>query len=315
MRNRYSVLAGIVLAMVTSGANAAFTVTFDTNLKFGFTVADGTLANTYFGVAGVTFGCFDANPATLNICANSGTGGDAYVRSSVSAASSPNVLYLSATGFPLFDERFGYLKASFNNPVGIVSIDAYPVAPPEGFTITGNRPFLQAFNSLGQFLGAANYEYGTCNPNTTQCPWKTLTITRLQNDIKFVAFASYAGSGGHMYGEFDNLTFGTATDTDGDGIADNLDNCTLVPNASQLDTDGDGYGNVCDADFNNDGVVNINDFNRLKSRLGITPVTDPVVDLDGNGAVNINDLNRLKSYLGNPPGPSGLHPNCPPTCP
>lgn len=104
-------------------------------------------------------------------------------------------------------------------------------------------------------------------------------------------------------------------DADNDGIPTATDNCTLVANATQLDSDGDGYGNICDPDFNNDGAVNINDYNRLKARLGITPVTDLVTDLDGNGAVNINDLNRLKSYLGQPPGPSGLHPNCPPTCP
>jgi hypothetical protein len=105
------------------------------------------------------------------------------------------------------------------------------------------------------------------------------------------------------------------TDTDNDGIADDKDNCTLVPNANQRDTNGDGYGNICDPDFNGDGTVNINDFNRLKARLNITPVVDVDTDLDGNGAVNINDFNRLKSFLGKPPGPSGLHPNCPPTCP
>jgi CSLREA domain-containing protein len=113
-------------------------------------------------------------------------------------------------------------------------------------------------------------------------------------------------------------------DFDRDGVVDSLDNCVNVANGpylpdaggnSQLDTNGDGYGNICDPDLNNDGVVNINDFNRLKSRLGIVPVVDVDADLDGNGAVNINDLNRLKSFLGKPPGPSGLHPNCPPTCP
>jgi hypothetical protein len=104
-------------------------------------------------------------------------------------------------------------------------------------------------------------------------------------------------------------------DTDGDGIADQYDNCIKVPNPDQLDTDDDGYGNLCDPDLNNDGTVNINDYNRLKARLGIVPVVDVDADLDGNGAVNINDFNRLKSYLGKPPGPSGLNPNCPPTCP
>jgi hypothetical protein len=36
-------------------------------------------------------------------------------------------------------------------------------------------------------------------------------------------------------------------DTDQDGIPDALDNCPSVANADQLDTDGDGLGNVCDA--------------------------------------------------------------------
>jgi hypothetical protein len=117
------------------------------------------------------------------------------------------------------------------------------------------------------------------------------------------------------FGIADNFSVRSAADADGDGVPDARDNCTLAANADQRDTDADGYGNICDPDFNGDGTVNINDFNRLKARLNISPVVDIDADLDGNGAVNINDFNRLKSFLGKPPGPSGLHPNCPPTCP
>ena len=56
----------------------------------------------------------------------------------------------------------------------------------------------------------------------------------------------------------------TATDTDGDGVADDADNCPTVSNPEQFDTDGDRVGNACDncvrvvnpdqADADGDGV-------------------------------------------------------------
>jgi outer membrane protein OmpA-like peptidoglycan-associated protein len=44
-------------------------------------------------------------------------------------------------------------------------------------------------------------------------------------------------------------------DTDGDGLNDDVDNCRLIPNVNQLNTDGDALGNVCDPDDDNDGVL------------------------------------------------------------
>jgi len=46
------------------------------------------------------------------------------------------------------------------------------------------------------------------------------------------------------------------TDIDGDGVADTSDNCPDVPNADQLDQDGDALGNACDPDLDGDGVDN-----------------------------------------------------------
>ncbi|MFQ5877152.1 MAG: thrombospondin type 3 repeat-containing protein [Acidobacteriota bacterium] len=60
-----------------------------------------------------------------------------------------------------------------------------------------------------------------------------------------------------------HLSLGS-TDSDGDGVADNLDNCPDTPNAGQVDGDGDGLGDACDncsgdanpdqADVDQDGV-------------------------------------------------------------
>ena len=55
----------------------------------------------------------------------------------------------------------------------------------------------------------------------------------------------------------------TASDSDGDGIADAQDNCPQTANADQADDDGDGVGDVCDDDYaapiydpDNDGIEN-----------------------------------------------------------
>jgi hypothetical protein len=52
----------------------------------------------------------------------------------------------------------------------------------------------------------------------------------------------------------DEDEIGNACDDDDDTIPDSEDNCPLTANINQLDVDGDGIGDVCDADDDNDGV-------------------------------------------------------------
>jgi glucose/arabinose dehydrogenase len=92
-------------------------------------------------------------------------------------------------------------------------------------------------------------------------------------------------------------------DSDGDGVVDQQDNCTHVPNADQRDSNGDFYGNLCDADLTNDGMVNFGDMGQLKQRFFST---DPHADLNGDGRVNFTDLGMAKAAFFDPPGPSGL---------
>ena len=92
-------------------------------------------------------------------------------------------------------------------------------------------------------------------------------------------------------------------DSDADGVSDNEDNCTQVPNANQRDTDGDGYGNMCDTDINqpNDGVTNALDVGALRQQY---LTAGPDADFNGDGIVNALDVGILRQYWLQPPGPA-----------
>jgi hypothetical protein len=99
-------------------------------------------------------------------------------------------------------------------------------------------------------------------------------------------------------------------DSDGDGVMRVYDNCALVSNASQCDSDTDGYGNRCDGDMNNNLFVNSQDSVLLRQQLGQPSVapTFNEADLNCNGAVNSQDTVLFRPMLGMGPGPSGVTP-------
>lgn len=76
----------------------------------------------------------------------------------------------------------------------------------------------------------------------------------------------------------------------------------LDDNAMDSDADSDGYGNSCDSDFNNNGLIDPADVSLLKTRLG--SATSPEQDMNGNGLVDPAEFSFLKADLGQPPGPS-----------
>ena len=60
-------------------------------------------------------------------------------------------------------------------------------------------------------------------------------------------------------------------DTDADGVADGVDRCPCASDPGQVDTDGDGLGNACDPDDDNDSVPDAHDCAPLDGAISAVP--------------------------------------------
>ena len=126
----------------------------------------------------------------------------------------------------------------------------------------------------------------------------------------------------------------TVSDSDGDGVPDLADNCQDIPNPEQNDRDNDGFGDICDPDFDQNGVVteeeidiirnctginlNATEVYGLEKLQGITGQTNPFImdvirayeclktDLDGDNDIDGDDAALAATLLGERPGPSGI---------
>ncbi len=130
--------------------------------------------------------------------------------------------------------------------------------------------------------------------------------------ISYTPYPGFTGIDTFRYAIDDGVRLGTAmvtisvvADADRDGVDDGRDNCLGAANPGQQDADGDGFGNWCDADFNNDGRVNFADLAVFRAAFS---TTEPEPDLDSNGRVNFADLARFQALFGKPPGPSAVVP-------
>jgi hypothetical protein len=202
-----------------------------------------------------------------------------------------------------------------------------PLTPVASRYTLANAPSTAAFTNITQTSIQANWgtngnpggtQYfaqnttaGTNSGWTTATSWVSSGLTCGQG----YSFAVKARN--HEGVETAGTVLGTAstrpcdTDTDGDGVPDSRDNCTLVPNASQLDSDGDGYGNHCDCDFNQDDFCGGPDYTLFIGCFNEPTNGDPVceaADMNADDFVGGPDFTLFIGGFNGPPGPSGLHP-------
>ena len=82
----------------------------------------------------------------------------------------------------------------------------------------------------------------------------------------------------------------------------------LVSNGDQTDTDLDGCGNACDADYDNNGKVGSSDFTRLRNCFNLfataTSVNGPCAPVDANndGKIGAVDFTTLRNSFNLKPG-------------
>lgn len=168
------------------------------------------------------------------------------------------------------------------------------------------KAFIKTLDPANGFATTNEVAQDTTNtPVTWQGYELTLNIdASLVGQLIQIGFSNVATNFDSSAVFYDNINFDIAptTDFDGDSIDDSVDNCTLVPNTSQLDTNGDGFGNACDPDINNDGIVNFVDVS-----LWVPFFNTPVVgdeDFNGDGVANFVDFVLFSQYFLQPPGPA-----------
>ena len=159
----------------------------------------------------------------------------------------------------------------------------------EGFqlTVKGKRYCNQTWSSSS----ADCEEYDYCLLGRHNCKVSATCVSTGRRQYACQCNQGYAGNGTHC-----------ALDTDADGWPDedlacvdsstfcSADNCPYRPNSGQEDSDGDGLGDACDLDDDNDGIIDTTDNCRL-----VASQNQNDTDADGVGDICDNCWNVKNS--------------------
>lgn len=194
----------------------------------------------------------------------------------------------------------------------------YNGAAPGGFATLVYEPVYNSapgsvVNGMWQTWNADSGIWWSTQPINGQCAGATAACDKTWAEIKannpdatILAFGVNQGSGNPgLVTNVDALMIGTNScvttfdfefvkDTDGDGIKDNQDNCVNAANADQANSDGDDFGDVCDTDDDNDGVLDEDDDFPFDPTESVDTDNDGIgnnadIDDDGDGQSDANE--------------------------
>jgi hypothetical protein len=131
-------------------------------------------------------------------------------------------------------------------------------------------------------------------------PWRRLNGQLVEADIRTDTDADLDGLGGRV----DNCPLvanPSQQNSDGDLLGDACDNCPFYATANTTDTDGDGRGNECECgDQTGDGRNNVLDLIAINLAIFNPTQVTPLCDANNDGRCNVKDIVAVNAEIFSP---------------